>query len=35
MGDTVRNRCANSMNLVFDGEIGASAYAHMAHLRER
>ena len=35
MGDAVRNRCVNSMSLVFNGEIGASAYAFMAHLRER
>ena len=35
MGDAVRNRGANSVSLVFGGEIGASAYAFMAHLRER
>jgi hypothetical protein len=35
MGDAVRNRCANSMSLGFGGEIGTSAYALMAHLRER
>jgi hypothetical protein len=35
MGDAVRNRCVNSMSLVFDGEIGGPAYAFMAHLRER
>ena len=35
MGDAVRNRGANSVSLVFGGEIGASAYALMAHLRER
>src|ERR1700722_13592970 len=35
MGDAVRNRSANSVSLVFVGEIGASAYALMAHLRER
>jgi hypothetical protein len=34
-GDAVRNRCANSVSLVFGGEIGASAYALVAHLRER